>query len=96
MVSPTLRAIWLMALGAPLTLMLVLFMPGLWALAGVWIALVLGLMLVDSVLAARVSAFDAQLDTPALLYIDASDPLDAVFHVRAWATAAADGGAPRR
>ena len=50
MIYPTRRAIVLTALGAPVALALGLIAPGYWAVAGAWLALILGLSLVDAVI----------------------------------------------
>lgn len=75
MISPTSRAVWLMLLGVPLMLVIALVAPSLWIVAGGWIAGIAMLILLDAVLGASLRDFDVQLDPPALLYIDASDPL---------------------
>jgi len=79
MISPTTRAIWLMALGAPVLLVLALNAPALWPLAGVWIGGVLILMLADGLLGARGSELEIEIDPPAVLYIDGEDPAHTRF-----------------
>ncbi|MEL7129038.1 MAG: DUF58 domain-containing protein [Pseudomonadota bacterium] len=79
MISPTPRAIWLMMLGVPLMVAIAILQPGLWAIAGAWICLVLGLLLLDAMLGARLSAFSTAIDTPNLLYTGAEDPLGLTF-----------------
>ncbi len=65
MIYPTRRAIILAAAGAPPALAAGLVAPGWWAAAGGWLALVLGLVLVDALVGP--SRADAQLsfETPA-------------------------------
>ncbi len=75
MFSPTPRAIALMLLGIPVMVLIALMQPGLWTLAGGWIFALGGLMLVDAAIAAKISQFDAQLDAPALIHIQASEPV---------------------
>lgn len=89
MISPTPRAIWLMMAGIPVMLLTAIMAPGLWAIAGAWIVIVFGAMLVDTVLAARLSAFSAELVPPAILYLGSSDPATARF-------AFSDGPLPER
>ena len=48
--------------------------PILWGLAAAWIMIILGLLLADAMLAARLTAFTADLDPPAMLYIGSADP----------------------
>lgn len=75
MISPTPRAVLLMLAGVPLLLVIALAAPGLWTLAGAWIAGVGALMLADGALGARLRAFAAQIDAPALIYIQDSHDL---------------------
>ncbi len=74
MISPTPRAVWLMAAGFPLMLLIGILAPGLWVLAAAWIMLVLGLLLADTLNAAKLTTFSADLTPPALLYIGSEDP----------------------
>lgn len=65
MIYPTRRAIILAAAGAPPALAAGLMAPGWWAVAGGWLALVLGLILADALLGpSRVDA-ELTLQTPA-------------------------------
>ena len=75
MISPTPRAVWLMAVGFPLMLLIGILAPGLWVLAAAWIMLVLGLLLLDTMFAAKLTAFAADLTAPAMLYIGSEDPV---------------------
>lgn len=76
MFSPTSRTIWLMMAGAPVMLLIAIFAPGLWSIAGAWITIVLGLFFLDGIIAARISACETKITAPPLLYIGASDPLE--------------------
>ena len=60
MIYPTRRAIVLTALGAPLALAIAVAVPGGWIAAGGWLALILGLTLLDAVMGP--SRGDATLD----------------------------------
>lgn len=79
MIFPTSRAIWLMAAGIPLMLGTAILAPGLWALSGAWIIGVLGLLLADAMLGARLSDLQVSVDPPAILYIGATDKAEASF-----------------
>jgi uncharacterized protein (DUF58 family) len=74
MISPTPKAVWLMAAGFPLMLLIGILVPGLWGLAAAWIMIVLGLLLADTMIAAKLTAFKADLTPPAMLYIGSEDP----------------------
>lgn len=79
MIAPTQRAVWLMATGIPLLVLLAILSSGLWVLSGAWIAGIAGLLVLDASLAAKLSAFQAKLSPPALLYMGATDDIPAVF-----------------
>jgi len=63
-----------MAAGFPLILLISILAPALWGLAAAWIMIVLGLLLVDTLFAAKLTAFNAELTPPAMLYIGSDDP----------------------
>jgi len=67
MIYPTRRAIALMALGAPVALLVGLIAPGYWVAAGGWVALILGLSLADALLGPGRNAADISLDAPSAL-----------------------------
>ncbi|MEL6258903.1 MAG: DUF58 domain-containing protein, partial [Pseudomonadota bacterium] len=79
MISPTLRAIWLMALGVPLLVVVGLFAPSFWVVAGGWIAAIATLCFIDAAIGARLSALSAVTHSPPLLYVGASDPAELVM-----------------
>lgn len=79
MIYPTSRAVWLMMAGAPVMLMIAIFAPALWAIAGIWITLVAGLLVFDAVAGARIKQLLVDIDPPAVLYMGATDPLPAHF-----------------
>jgi uncharacterized protein (DUF58 family) len=64
MIYPTRRAIGLAAAGAPPALLAGLIAPGYWAVAGGWIALILGLVLVDALIGPARSEATLTLETP--------------------------------
>ncbi len=69
MIYPTRRAIVLMAIGAPAALLIGLISPGYWVVAGAWVALVLGLILVDAVIGPSRASAELTLETPRTLGI---------------------------
>ena len=73
MISPTPRAIWLMMAGAPVMLLIAIFAPSLWAVAGAWIMIMVGAMLVDTLMGAQLAAFRASLTQPPVLYMGGTD-----------------------
>ncbi|WP_419899568.1 DUF58 domain-containing protein [Roseomonas sp. USHLN139] len=74
---PTRRAIALMAAGAPLALLLALFLPRLWVLGLAWILFVLLLIAADLALGARRKGLALNLDLPGAVGLD--DRAEAVF-----------------
>ncbi len=67
MIYPTARAVALAALGAPVALLVGLIAPGWWALAGAWLAGVLGLVLADALIGPARAAASLVLDAPGVL-----------------------------
>ena len=67
MIYPTRRAIILAAIGAPVALVLGLVAPGYWAVAGGWVALILGLGLVDALIGPSRSQAELAVEAPASL-----------------------------
>lgn len=80
MFAPSSRAILLMLIGVPVMVFIAVLRPQLWSLSGGWIFAVGGLMLADAALAARLRAFEWQIDAPSLLYIQSSE--DVAVRVR--------------
>ena len=76
MIYPTRRAIVLTALGAPVALVIAVVVPGGWIAAGGWLALILGLTLLDAVIGP--SRADAALDlqTPASVGMAGDAPVN--------------------
>ncbi len=69
MIYPTRRAIYLMALGAPVALLIGLLSPGMWVVGGAWAALVLGLILLDAFIGPSRSGVELTVETPRTLGI---------------------------
>ena len=82
MISPTLRAVFLMLAGLPVLVVIAVTAPALWTLSAGWIAGVLGLMLADTALVARAADLDIEVDAPPLLYISGSDPVSVTYRFR--------------
>ena len=74
---PTGRAIWLIALGAPIAALLAAIMPSLWAIGAAWAAMLLFLLLLDGMVAARANevrlsvAGSAEIGAPLVLGLEA-------------------------
>ena len=75
MISPTLRAIFLMLAGVPVMLVIAIVMPELWVAGLGWLALVGALMLADGALGAKLRRFTHEIDAPSVTYIQDQDPL---------------------
>ena len=75
--SPTGRAIWLIALGAPIAVVLAAIMPSLWAIGAGWALMLVLLLLLDGLVAARARdvrlamATTTEIGTPLLLGLEA-------------------------
>ncbi|HXV01855.1 MAG TPA: DUF58 domain-containing protein [Caulobacteraceae bacterium] len=67
MIYPTRRSIVLAAAGAPPALLAGLIAPQFWAMAGGWVALILGLVLVDALVGPARSEASLELATPRIL-----------------------------
>jgi uncharacterized protein (DUF58 family) len=66
-IYPTARAIVLAAIGAPVALLVGLLAPGYWVVAGAWLALILGLVLVDALVGPSRDAAVVEVETPGAL-----------------------------
>lgn len=73
MISPTLRAVFLMLAGLPLMVAIALLRPELWIVSAGWIAAVGGLIAVDTLISASVRHYTAKVTLPPLLYVGAED-----------------------
>lgn len=76
MISPTLRAIFLMLAGLPLMVVIALTRPELWIISAGWIAAIVSLVAVDTLLAASVRHYSAKVTLPPLLYVGSEDPAE--------------------
>lgn len=63
-VYPTRRAIALVALGAPVALLVALAAPHMWGVAGAWVLMAAGLILADALLAASPRRLALAVETP--------------------------------
>jgi uncharacterized protein (DUF58 family) len=75
-ISPTLRAIFLMLAGLPMMVVIALTRPELWIISAGWIAAVVSLVAVDTLLAASVRHYSAKVTLPPLLYVGSEDPAE--------------------
>jgi uncharacterized protein (DUF58 family) len=66
-IYPTARAIVLAALGAPVALLVGLIAPGYWVAAGAWLALILGLVLLDALVGPSRAAATLDVEAPGAL-----------------------------
>ncbi len=71
MIYPTARAVVLAALGAPLALLVGLVAPAYWVVAGAWLALLLGLLLVDALIGPSRAGLTLTVETPGSLGVGA-------------------------
>ena len=77
--APTPRILWLLALGAPLALLLALMRPDLWVVAPAWVGLCLGAMVFDLMLAPPVSKARVEVDSPEAVGV--GDPFEIILRV---------------
>ncbi|MGA1342882.1 MAG: DUF58 domain-containing protein [Hyphomonas sp.] len=73
MISPTLRAVFLMLLGLPVMLAIALLAPQLWIVSAGWITGVGALIVVDTLLGAAMRHYSARVSLPPLLYVGGQD-----------------------
>ncbi len=67
MIYPTARAVVLAAIGAPAALLIGLAAPGYWVVAGAWLALLLGLMLIDALVGPARARVTLEAAAPGIL-----------------------------
>jgi len=79
-ISPTLRAIFLMLLGLPALVAIALWAPNHWIISAGWIAGVCALIAVDTILAASVRHYSARVTLPPLLYVGSPDDIEIGLH----------------
>jgi len=75
-IYPTQRAVVLMAAGAPAALLIGLALPGYWSLGGAWVALILGLILVDALVGPARSEAEIKIEAPTAIGVGASGTAD--------------------
>lgn len=68
-VYPTAKAIWVLALGLPVSLLIALIFPALWALGAAWAVGVIGLVVFDILLAVPNKEMEPSYKLPERLYI---------------------------
>ena len=76
MIYPTSRAVAVMAVGAPIALLIGLIQPGYWVAGAAWVALIGGLCLADAVLGAPRDMVTLALDAPGALPTAGSAPMN--------------------
>ncbi len=69
MLYPTERAVLLMGIGVPITLIVSLINPALWAIGAAWIALITGLLLIDLLLSPAPHQWALESEVPASMYV---------------------------
>ncbi len=70
-----------MAAGLPLTLILVIISPGLWPIGAAWIALVLGLMLYDMIMAPAPSRLTLEDDILVTMYVGTEQDCALIYKI---------------
>jgi len=66
---PTRPAVFAAALGLPVTLLLAIFLPALWLVGAAWVAAVLGLIALDTLLSTSIKRMEPQLESPGSGYV---------------------------
>lgn len=66
---PTARAVWLLALGLPVALLIAVLFPSIWAIGAAWAAAIVGLILLDTTLAVSSKYMRPKLKTSPRQYI---------------------------
>jgi uncharacterized protein (DUF58 family) len=74
-IYPTARAIVLAALGAPLALAIGLIAPDGWVVGGAWLALLVGLILLDALIGPSRAAASPGLEAPSVVGVGSAAPL---------------------
>jgi len=75
MLYPTARAAILMAIGLPVTLIIAVIFPTLWALGAAWIASLTGLILLDAFLAPSRTKMDFEVKAPGSFFIGETEQI---------------------
>lgn len=82
MFYPTQRAVLLMAAGLPVTLLLAVLNPNLWAVGAAWIALVFGLILYDVMLSPAPNQLELDAKIPASLYVGSQTDIAFIYTLK--------------
>ena len=82
MFYPTQRAVLLMAAGLPVTLLLAVLNPNLWAIGAAWIALVFGLILYDVMLSPAPNQLELDAKIPASMYVGAQTDMAFIYSLK--------------
>jgi uncharacterized protein (DUF58 family) len=82
MFYPTQRAVLLMGAGLPVTLMLTVLNPNLWAIGAAWIALVFGLILYDTMLSPAPTQMELGASIPTSLYVGSKTDMSFIYKVK--------------
>lgn len=82
MLYPTKRAILFMGIGVPITLLLAVINPNLWAMGAAWIALVFGLMIYDMLFSPAPNQFELKEDIAGSLYIGSKTDMNFTYKLK--------------
>jgi uncharacterized protein (DUF58 family) len=74
-IVPTRLAIFLMALGVPVALLVAAIMPGVWSLAFAGISAILAAIIIDGILSPASKAMKLETDAPPVLFVGHGNPL---------------------
>ena len=66
---PTRTAVFAAAFGLPVTLMLAMFLPDLWLVGAAWVAAILGLIVLDTLLSTPIKRMEPNIDAPGSGYV---------------------------
>ena len=66
---PTRAAVFVAAIGLPVTLMLAIFLPSLWLIGAGWVAAILGLIVLDAFLSTSIKRMEPNIDAPGSGYV---------------------------
>ena len=66
---PTRAAVFVAAIGLPVTLMLAMFLPSLWLIGAGWVAAILGLIVLDAFLSTSIKRMKPNIDAPGSGYV---------------------------
>lgn len=66
---PTRAAVFVAAIGLPVTLIVALFLPNLWLIGAAWVAGLLGLMVLDIFLSTAIARMEPQVEAPSSGYV---------------------------